>query len=157
MYQKLGYIFLGQVILMTLLVAWLLLETNRAVRREKRLYGKVMHTLRTEQCTYGIISVFFGVSYFGRFYLNEYEACSQSFKSTFVLYMVLTTVLFLEGLSLGVLLMFHRINFRHGSRNLFSEEADVPYATIRIGSYIRFDTTEVDRHSISDVSTCQAY
>ena len=61
---------MGQVITMLLLVVWLFVETQRAVNRERRARGKVMHTMRRERCTYAIISIFFALSYIGRFILN---------------------------------------------------------------------------------------
>ena len=59
---------------MVLLVLWLFIETRGAVNRETsaRQDGKVTHTLRRERCTYAIITTFFGLSYIGRYYVNEY-------------------------------------------------------------------------------------
>ena len=64
---------------MTLLVIWLFVETQRAVNRERkaRLDGQVTHTLRRERCTYAIISIFFGLSYIGRYMVNDYEYCGN--------------------------------------------------------------------------------
>ena len=113
----LGYLFLSQVILMLLLVTWLFIETQRAVRREIKLFGKVRHTLRRERCTYAVITTFFALSYVGRFLLNVFEdSCRREASgSIYVQLMTQIIVYLLEGVSLGVLMLFHLINFKHGS------------------------------------------
>ena len=66
------------------LVIWLFVETQRAVNRERkaRKDGKVTHSLRRERCIYAIVSMFFSLSYLGRFLLNYY-VCSDLISSTF--------------------------------------------------------------------------
>ena len=73
--STIGYLFLCQVIIMVLLVTWLFIETQRAVNRETKEYGNVMHKLKRERCTYALISTIFGVSYLGRFYLDAELFC----------------------------------------------------------------------------------
>ena len=77
MYEVIGVSFLSQVIVMILLVAWLFVETQRAVDRERRTRydGKVTHTLRRERCTYAMVTTFFGLSYIRRFILNTFDTC----------------------------------------------------------------------------------
>ena len=125
---------------MLLLVAWLFVETQRAVNREMRLYGKVQHTLRSERCTYAIISFFFALSYIGRFYLDVFVACGEP---TFAAEMDCTVVWAFEGASMGVLMLFHMVNFKTGTL-LSIGQLEPPYATVRLGEYHRFDTSEVD-------------
>ena len=70
----LGICSLSQVFLMILLVAWLFVETQRAVNRERqaRQDGKVSNAFWRERCTYAFISLIFALSYIGRFILNFY-------------------------------------------------------------------------------------
>ena len=106
------------------LVIWLFVETKRAVNRERktRRDGRVTHTLTRERCTYAIISIFFGLSYIGRFVINEYEKCDGRIGSTFPELMIFVTVYILEGASMGVLMIFHLKNFQHGSLFKSSQE-----------------------------------
>ena len=78
---------------MLILVFWLFLETQRAVKRERKLYGKVQHTLRAERCTYAIVSFFFALSYIGRYTINicdgdEYEIRVYSKKVSKITFLV---------------------------------------------------------------------
>ena len=102
---------------MTLLVTWLFVETQRAVNRERqaRQDGRVTHSLRKERCTYALITAFFALSYVGRFVLNEYDFCGEGFGSAFATEMIEIVVLLFEGASMGVLMLFHCINFKQGS------------------------------------------
>ena len=58
-----GYVFLGQMIVMAMLTAWLFIETHKGdadgVRKQLRIFAT--------------ISFFFGLSYIGRFVTNEYS------------------------------------------------------------------------------------
>ena len=74
LFDVIGNSFLGQVVIMTLLVAWLFIETYRVVAREKRAAqgGFVSQNLHKERCTYAIISTFFALSYIGRFIYNRF-------------------------------------------------------------------------------------
>ena len=63
-----------------------------------------------------------------------------------------------EGVSIGVLMLFHRVNYLHGSGLLKEENMDEVdkqqhFASIKLGEYIRFDTESVDEHNLSEVST----
>ena len=141
---------------MTLLVIWLFVETQKAVNRERqaRLDGKVTHTLRRERCTYAIISIFFALSYIGRFILNVYDSCAgQGIGSKFVQDITYVTVYLVEGASMGVLMLFHCQNFRQGS--LFSTRKKVTpeYASIMLGEYHFFTDAEVEAHSLADRSS----
>ena len=151
-----GYLCLSQVITMVLLVVWLFVETKRAVDRERRSRqdGKVTHTLVRERCTYAIISTLFGLSYIGRFVLNTYIDCEVN-ESPFVLQMTVVSVFLLEGSSMGVLMLFHCINFKHGSllASKRRKERDVSYIAIMPGEYHFFSDESVDAHSLADKSS----
>ena len=112
-----AWCFLCQVIVMVLLVVWLFVETQRAVNREMQLNGRVMHTLRRERCTYALISTFFGLSYVGRFALNEYNTytCGGYSWIYYSVFMAEILVWFFEAASMGLLMMFHSINFNQGN------------------------------------------
>ena len=99
---------------MVSLVIWLFIETRRAVAREilARQDGHVTHTLRKERCIYAIITTFFGLSYLGRYVMNEYIfGVGDSFAD----YVATTVVYLFEGMSMAVLMLFHFMNFRKGS------------------------------------------
>ena len=68
---------------MLLLVVWLFVETQRAVKREMRQFGKVQYNLRKERCIYAVISFFFALSYIGRFYVNVCVTCGLQRHWTF--------------------------------------------------------------------------
>ena len=141
---------------MTLLVIWLFVETQKAVNRERqaRLDGKVTHTLRRERCTYAIISIFFALSYIGRFILNVYDSCAgQGIGSKFVQDITYVTVYLVEGASMGVLMLFHCKNFSQGSLFKSHGEEVAPYASIMPGEYHFFPDEEVDAHSLADRSS----
>ena len=99
---------------MVLLVIWLFIETRRAVNREKlaRQDGYVTHTLRKERCTYAIITTFFGLSYLGRYVMNEFLF---GVGNSFADYVAVIIVYLFEGMSMAVLMLFHFMNFRKGS------------------------------------------
>ena len=144
---------------MTLLVVWLFVETKRAVNRERksRQDGKVTHTLMRERCTYATISTFFGLSYIGRDVSNALlGGCGRLDTSHFEYEMTLVIIFLFEGLSLGVLMLFHCINFKQG--NLFSskqreEEDEVSFIAIMPGEYHFFSDESVDAHSLADKSS----
>ena len=99
---------------MTLLVFWLFVETQRSVERERQasLDGKISNDLRRERCTYAIVSSFFALSYIGRYVANEYISCEEGFNGNMFVYgLTYVTVYFIEGASMGVLMMFHYMNF----------------------------------------------
>ena len=56
-----------------------------------------------------------------------------------------------EGLSMGVLMAFHWVNFKHGS--LLSIHKEGEYASIMPGEYHFFTDSEVDAHSLADRSS----
>ena len=152
-YDIIGYLFLAQVIVMILLVVWLFIETQRAVNRERRAsdVGGVTPSLRRERCTYAIISIFFGLSYIGRYILNSYGSnFDEPVLSPFALEMTGVIVWLFEGLSMGCLMLFHYVNFQEGS--LFSSK-EPEYASILPGEYHRFDTEEVNAHSSAEESS----
>ena len=114
-YNFIGTSFLIQVIIMILLVAWLFVETQKAVNRERRARsdGRVTQNLRRERCTYAIISTIFALSYLGRYFLNEYgSGCDDEVWSLYTIEMSWFIVLFFEGASMGVLMLFHCMNFK---------------------------------------------
>ena len=77
---------------MVLLVIWLFVETRRAVRREMRQNGTVEHNLKSERCTYAIISFFFALSYIGRFVINEFDYCGKKIGSVYAVEMTAAAV-----------------------------------------------------------------
>ena len=109
-----GWCFLGQVILMILLVIWLFVETKRADDREMKQNGVGKKDLQKERRTYAMITTFFGLSYFGRFFINTYDYCGQ-IEPDFTYVMTYIIVYLLEGASIGVLMLFHFLNFKNGS------------------------------------------
>ena len=115
----LGDLFLCQVIVMILLVIWLFVETQRAVNRERRSRGRVQWSLRRERCTYAIITFFFALFYCGRFIINNRMVCATGYRSTFFIEMVWFSVFFIEGASMGVLMIFHLLNFEEGTLMTF--------------------------------------
>ena len=75
-----GYLFLGQAIVMALLVTWLFIETQRddAKMRRDRRRGYTIHKepLPKELRIYAIITSLFALSYIGRFIFDEFFSCS---------------------------------------------------------------------------------
>ena len=59
-YDLVGYLFLGQVIVMGSLVIWLFIETRKE------------YSLRKELCVFATVSAFFALSYIGRCINNEF-------------------------------------------------------------------------------------
>ena len=74
-----GYLFLGQTIVMVVLVAWLFVEMQRddAETRRRRRRGFTIHKepMPKEMRIYLIISSLFALSYIGRFFINKYFRC----------------------------------------------------------------------------------
>ena len=101
---------------MVLLVIWLFIETREAVNREKlaRQDGTVTHTLKRERYTYAVITTFFGLSYIGRHFEDVYVECGYVSKSEFWILNSSMIVYLIEGMSLGVLMLFHFANFKQG-------------------------------------------
>ena len=71
-----GYLFLGQVIVMVLLVIWLFIETLRESPKERRdreqgYLVRPWPSVRKYLCFYATISFFFALSYIGRFLNNN--------------------------------------------------------------------------------------
>ena len=58
---------------MIMLVIWLFVEMRRVVFREIEQYGTAKDNLWKERCTYGCITIFFALSYIGRFIVDEYN------------------------------------------------------------------------------------
>ena len=104
---------------MLMLVFWLFYETQRAVNREKQASGKVTDTLWRERCAYAIISVIFALSYIGRYFLNVYDTFGDGIGSSFAQEITYIIVYMFEGASMGVLMMFHLVNFKK-SRSILS-------------------------------------
>ena len=65
--------------------------------------------------------------------------------------MIYIVVFMFEGVSMGVLMVFHWVNFKHGS--LFSSHKEGEYASIMPGEYHFFTDSEVDAHSLADRSS----
>ena len=63
--------------------------------------------------------------------------------------MVIIAVYMLEGVSMGVLMIFHLKNFSQGSLLSSQDNEERPYASIFLGEYHRFDTEEVDAESLA--------
>ena len=101
---------------MVLLVIWLFIEARGAVNREKlaRQDGTVTHTLKRERYTYAVITTFFGLSYIGRHFEDVYVECGIVSKSEFWILNSSMIVYLIEGMSMGVLMLFHFVNFKQG-------------------------------------------
>ena len=100
---------------MLLLVSWLFAETYRLDRRARlaRNGEKAAFTLKKERCWYATISIFFGLSYMGRFIEIRFDECGgPAIGTEFVQEMSVTTVQFFEGLSMGTIMILHLLNFR---------------------------------------------
>ena len=95
------------------LVIWLFIEVQRAVKRELLQLGYVRHRMRKERCTYAIVSFVFALSYVVRFYFDVFTACRDS--SIFQKYVTSISVVLIEGFSMGVLMVFHMLNFKGGT------------------------------------------
>ena len=67
--------------------------------------------------------------------------------------MILVIILLIEGLSMGVLMAFHYVNFKNGSLLKEDEQEGSTYASIMPNEYHRFDTDEVDAHSMDENSS----
>ena len=110
------------------------------------------HTLRRERCTYAIISIFFGLSYIGRYVMNVCDFCGDGLGSEFDQLMIQIIVYFFEGASMGVLMLFHCKNFSEGSLFKTRREEETPYASIMPDEYYRFATEEVYAESLTEQS-----
>ena len=142
-YNVIAFAFLSQVVVMICLVIWLFVETQRAVNREMREFGKVQRTLRRERCIYAIITFFFALSYMARFILNEYQFCGQQAGVKFASYMTEEIVWLFEGVSMGMLMIFHFVNFKQGT--LLSKTAtELPEVLIMPEEFHLFTNEEVD-------------
>ena len=120
---------------MLLLVTWLFVVTQRAVKLERQTIGVAGQTLWKERCTYAVITTFFALSYIGRFIINEYDTCGENMdRSFFFLEMTLNIVYLFEGVSMGVLMAFHFFNFKT-SRSILSLKGQEPYASIMPSEY----------------------
>ena len=73
-----GYIFLGQVIVMGSFVTWLFVEALRYdvyvkhARKQGDPVASRCHSVGKELCTYGTVTAFFALSYIGRYINNEF-------------------------------------------------------------------------------------
>ena len=142
-----GIIFLVQVILMSLLVAWLFVETHRVVVRERKAKqgGFATQTLHKERCTYAVVSTFFALSYVVRLVFNVYgNTCGDDPWPSYPAYIVETTCFLIEGTSMGVLMYFHFANFREGGLFSSTDEEEFAQVTIMPHEYHRFDTASVE-------------
>ena len=64
-----------------------------------------------------------------------------------------SSVVLLEGASMGALMIYHLINFNGGS--LFTsreDEEELAYISIMLGEYYRFDTESVENVDLNDES-----
>ena len=102
--------------------------------------------MRSERCTYGVISIFFGLSYLGRFYVDLFDFCNGS--TSFTVEMSFLVVWLLEGASLGILMAFHFVNFKSGTL-LSDSSCDPTFVLIKQEEFYRFTTEEVESGSIA--------
>ena len=112
MADTVGYLFLGQVIVMALLVVWLFVEMQRddAKTRRDRRRGYTIHKERMpkELCVYAIITSLFALSYIGRFILEEHFGCDSDYTgSSFVAYIVQYACYLFEGAIMGAIMCSH--------------------------------------------------
>ena len=107
--------------------------------------------------TYAIITLFFALSYSGRFYLNVSDKCGEVVTTDqFAIQMVYVIVYLLEGASMGVLMMFHIVNFKNGSLLTSSEE--LTYASISLDEFLctsENDDEVVDAEDMTIQSDCE--
>ena len=122
-----------------------------------QMYGKVQHTLKRERCTYAVITIFFALSYIGRFLLNTriYDCGVEHVSFTvFEILMSCVLIFLFEGLSMGVLMMFHCINFKRGSLLASKkQEGEVACITIMPGEYHFFSDESIEAHNLADKSS----
>ena len=124
-----GYTFLGQFIVMSLLVTWLYIETLREDPFEKaeREFGDTCRWRagRKRMCSYLIVSAFFALSYIGRFFFNDYFGCNYN-ENSYAAFMVELAVLFFEGVSMGALMCIHATDDRPKSMRRNSSSSIKP-------------------------------
>ena len=106
-----GYIFLGQVIVMVMLVIWLSFETQKddyQTRRAKEIGCHIdRYPVSKELCVYITFSFFFALSYIGRFINNEFFFSCDKVYSDYNQELVQLTCYLLEGASFGALMGSH--------------------------------------------------
>ena len=68
-----------------------------------------------EKFTYAIVSFFFALSYVFRFYANIFVYCNDSNPDAFIDEMFSVSIYLIEGTSMGVLMIYHLINFEGGT------------------------------------------
>ena len=122
MADTVGYLFLGQVIVMALLVVWLFVETLRddAQTRRDRKRGYTVHreSLFRELCIYAIVSSLFALSYIARFTLNDYFVCNgNNAASVFAHNMAKMVCYLFEGASMGGIICSHMYYMSESMRN----------------------------------------
>ena len=62
--------------------------------------------------------------------------------------LALIIVWLLEGVSMGILMVFHFKNFKHGS--LLASQDEPSYATVRLSEYHRFTSEEINAVNLAD-------
>ena len=65
--------------------------------------------------------------------------------------MLFNTVYLFEGVSMGVLMMFHAVNFKHGTL-LADQQAELAEDSIVEEKLHHFSDSEIDAHSLADKS-----
>ena len=105
--------FLGQFIVMTLLVTWLFVETQRSSPYERRFRRRCLqfrsHSVGEQLCLIATVTFFFAISYIGRLTLNEYFSfyCYNNNASLFDQEVAHYVCYLVEGLSMGSLMGVH--------------------------------------------------
>ena len=139
---------------MLALVIWLLVEMRRVTDRENGQSGAGRDILWNERCTYVWITIFFALSYIGRFMVDVIvkPQCADDLVGSFSDRMLTMAVWLLEGVSMGTLMIFHWKNFQSGS--LFSSKtADEPeFASINNKEFYFFTDHEVETINLAEKS-----
>ena len=99
-----------------------------------------------------MITIFFGLSYIGRFYVNDFEYGKAGIVSWYAKDLALVLVWLFEGASLGALMIFHLVNFREG-RLLSDPESRQTCISIAKEELHYFTNAEIEAHNLADESS----
>ena len=99
-----------------------------------------------------MITIFFGLSYIGRFLVNDFEYGKAGIVSLYAKYLTLVLVWLSEAASLGALMIFHLVNFREG-RMLSDPESRQTCVSIAKDELHYFTDAEVEAHNLADESS----
>ena len=138
---------------MLLLVAWLFYETQSAVSREMRLCGRVQNNYRKEMRVYAIVSIFFGLSYVVRYAVNVYVYAEAS--GYYLPVMLFMMAYILEGLSMGVVMILHFVNFKKEEKLVFKVLDETKDSLVQSEDLHFFSNKEIASHDLGDESSIE--